>query len=204
MKKNEKNEKKEKNEKNEKLRIEYRIITLGDSRVGKTSILKRYINDEFENETMSTIGLSVAFKEITLKNKSKITLKLIDTAGQERYKSVTKNYYKNADGVLLVFAHDDKDSFDHIKSWKSLFEENSDCEQVPIFLIGNKNDKPKFSEEDKFEDFAKEYNISKYISTSAKDNINIDKVFEEMAELVSSHNPKNSSRQSIKKLKPNK
>ena len=190
--------------KNANLRIEYKIITLGDSGVGKTSILKRYIHNKFEEENMSTIGLSLAFKEITLKNNTKIILKLIDTAGQERYRALTRTYYKNADGALFVFAHDDKESFEHIENWKHLFEENNDSTKIPIFLIGNKNDQPKFNKEDSFDDFIKENNITKYISTSAKDNINIDIIFEEMAEIINSKRRKKSEKQNIKKLKPNK
>ena len=191
-------------ENNENLKIEYKIITIGDSGVGKTSILKRYIHSKFEEENMSTIGFSLAFKELTLKNNSKISLKLIDTAGQEKYRALTKSYYKNADGAIFVFAHDDEKSFEHIENWKQIFEENIDSTKIPIFLIGNKNDQPTFNKEDSFEDFIKKHNILKYISTSAKDNINIDIIFEEMAEIINSTHRKKSIKQTIKKLKINK
>ena len=191
-------------ENNENLKIEYKIITIGDSGVGKTSILKRYIHSKFEEENMSTIGFSLAFKELTLKNNSKISLKLIDTAGQEKYRALTKSYYKNADGAIFVFAHDDEKSVEHIENWKQIFEENIDSTKIPIFLIGNKNDQPTFNKEDSFEDFIKKHNILKYISTSAKDNINIDIIFEEMAEIINSTHRKKSIKQTIKKLKINK
>ena len=119
---------------------EFKIITLGDSGVGKSSIFRRYSENKFEEDTMSTIGLAFADKELTLQNKEKVKLKLVYTGGQERYKSLAKNYFRNADGVLFVFAHNDKESFDHIIDWIQLFDQNTTNKEIPRFLIGNKND----------------------------------------------------------------
>ena len=165
---------------------EFKIISLGDSGVGKSSIFRRYTENKFDEDTMSTIGLAFADKELTLQNKEKVKLKLVDTGGQERYKSLAKNYYKNADGVLFVFAHNDKDSFDHIIDWIELFDQNTTNKEIPKFLIGNKNDLKKFDEEDSFDDFIKDHNILRYISTSAKDNKknNISEIFKDMSEII--------------------
>ena len=163
---------------------EFRIIALGDSGVGKSSIFKRYVCNKFDEDNLSTIGLAFANKELTLKNKEKVSLRLVDTGGQEKYKAITKSYYKNANGVLFVFAHDDKDSFDHIIEWIKLFDENCNNKDIPKFLIGNKNDLKKFDEQESFNDFIKEHNIQRYISTSAKDNINIAEIFKEIAEII--------------------
>ena len=145
--------------------LEFKIITLGDSTVGKTSILERYANDKFNENTISTIGINFSSKEYVLNNNIKIKLKLVDTAGEERYRSLAKGYYKNADGVLFVFAHNNKESYDHIIEWINLFDENNNNKEIPKFLIGNKNDLPKFDEEESFNDFIKGHNILKYIST---------------------------------------
>jgi len=183
---------------------EFRIIALGDSGVGKTSIFKRYANNKFDEDTLSTIGLAFANKELTLKNKEKVSLKLVDTGGQEKYKAITKSYYKNADGVLFVFSHNDKDSFDHIIEWIKLFDENCNNKDIPKFLIGNKNDLKKFDEEEKiFDDFIKEHNILRYFSTSAKANINITELFTEMAEIIDSKTNKTGT-QKNKKLNKKK
>ena len=165
---------------------EFRIIALGDSGVGKTSIFKRYANNKFDEDTLSTIGLAFANKELTLKNKEKVSLKLVDTGGQEKYKAITKSYYKNANGVLFVFSHIDKDSFDHIKEWIKLFDENCNDKDIPKFLIGNKNDLKKFDEEESFDDFIQQHKILRYISTSAKDNKknNISEIFKDMSEII--------------------
>ena len=165
---------------------EFKIISLGDSGVGKSSIFRRYTENKFEEDTMSTIGLAFADKELTLQNKEKVKLKLVDTGGQERYKSLAKNYYKNADGVLFVFAHNDKDSFDHIIDWIELFDQNTTNKEIPKFLIGNKNDLKKFDEQESFDDFIQQHNILRYISTSAKDNKNnnISEIFKDMSEII--------------------
>ena len=165
---------------------EFKIISLGDSGVGKSSIFRRYTENKFDEDTMSTIGLAFADKELTLQNKEKVKLKLVDTGGQERYKSLAKNYYKNADGVLFVFAHNDKDSFDHIIDWIELFDQNTTNKEIPKFLIGNKNDLKKFDEQESFDDFIQQHNILRYISTSAKDNKknNISEIFKDMSEII--------------------
>ena len=183
---------------------EFRIIALGDSGVGKSSIFKRYVSNKFDEDNLSTIGLAFANKELTLKNKEKVSLKLVDTGGQEKYKAITKSYYKNANGVLFVFTHDDKDSFDHIIEWIKLFDENCNNKDIPKFLIGNKNDLKKFDEEEEtFDNFIKEHNIQRYISTSAKDNINITQIFTEMAEIIDSKT-NNTETQKNKKLNKKK
>ena len=165
---------------------EFKIISLGDSGVGKSSIFRRYTENKFDEDTMSTIGLAFADKELTLQNKEKVKLKLVDTGGQERYKSLAKNYYKNADGVLFVFAHNDKDSFDHIIDWIELFDQNTTNKEIPKFLIGNKNDLKKFDEQESFDDFIQQHKILRYISTSAKDNKknNISEIFKDMSEII--------------------
>jgi len=184
---------------------EFKIISLGDSGVGKSSIFRRYTENKFDEDTMSTIGLAFADKELTLKNKEKVKLKLVDTGGQERYKALTKNYYKNANGVLFVFSHNDKESFDHIIEWVTLFDENCNKAEIPKFLIGNKNDLKKFDEQENFDGFIKEHNILRYISTSAKDNINIKEIFRDMAEIINQTTNKKTTQTKVeKKLKKKK
>ena len=103
--------------KNGSFQLEFTIITLGDIGVDKTSIFNRYAFNKFDENSMSTIGMSFAVKEVKIKKGEKIRLKLVDTSGQEKYRSLSKSYYKNADGVLFVFALNDIDSFEHITSW---------------------------------------------------------------------------------------
>ena len=97
--------------------LSFRIITIGDSGVGKTAIIRRYVYNTFDQENLSTIGVNFSFKEIILKNSQRLKLKLIDTAGQEKYRSLSKSYYKNADGVLFVFSLNDLQSFQNLNDW---------------------------------------------------------------------------------------
>ena len=199
-----------KEEKKESLNT-VKIITLGETGVGKTSILKRYVYNSFEEDTISTIGLNFGIKEIILKDNTKIKLSLIDTAGQERYRSLSTTYFKNADAVLYVFSLDKKGSYEKIKEWKKMFKQMKKDEGVPAFLIRNKcdldelniNEVDNFNEEN-INDFLKENNFLKYITTSAKDNTNIDKVFQEISEIWYNNPSNKNSKNNIKILKNHK
>jgi len=158
----------------------FSIITLGDSGVGKTSIINRYINNKFDENNSSTVGINYSNKEMEFNNKDKIILRLMDTAGQEKYRAITKSYYRNANAVLFVFSLNDKDSFDKINEWMTYFKNNnSKGEHIPKYLVGTKNDLEKCVEDNSINIFAKENNLS-FMSTSAKNNNNIDELFEEV------------------------
>ena len=103
-----------KRQKDEDEELIFRIITLGNSGVGKTSILKRYVFNKFEESAISSIGVIFSFKDVAIKNdeNKKVKLKLIDTAGEEKYRSLSKSYYKTAEAVIFVFALNSKESFD--------------------------------------------------------------------------------------------
>ena len=173
--------KKKEKEKNEKLT--FKIITIGDANVGKTSIIRRYIYNAFNENTISTIGLTFAFKEIILKNGEKILLKLIDTAGQERYNSLSKSYFKNVDGVLFIFAFNKLESFQNIEKWIHLFEESNNDTNLPKYLIGNKNDLEKEVDKDLIDNFIEKYNY-KFEECSALNNDNIDHIFQDIGEVL--------------------
>ena len=160
----------------------FNIITLGDAAVGKTSIIRRYIYDSFDENSLSTIGLQFSFKTLTLKNKKAIKLKLVDTAGQEKYRSLTQSYYKNADAALFVFSLDNIQSFQTINDWIQQFKDNHENgEKIPKYLVGNKNDLERKVSQELIDELNKKINF-KYISTSAKNNDNIDFLFEEVGE----------------------
>ena len=159
-----------------------KVITLGESSVGKTSIIERYIHNSFEENSISTIGINFTFKQVNLKNGKNIYLKLIDTAGQEKYKALAKSYFKNADAVLFVFALDNQESFDNITNWFNLFNDiHNGKEGIPQFLIGNKADQKRIVQKEVIDEFLSN-NRYKYYETSAKENSGIDELFQELAE----------------------
>ena len=170
----------------------FRIITLGDSGVGKSSIIMRYTNGSFDEKILSTVGLEFTFKEVTLKDGLKIKLKFIDTAGQEKYRSLAKSYFKNAEGVLFIFSYDKKKSFDHIEEWfKSFNEQCPDKDNIPKILIGNKCDlENKEINDNLVEDLKKRIGIENFSITSAKNNIGIEKLFTDLAEKMYEQNKK--------------
>ena len=161
---------------------EFIIIAIGNCGVGKTSLIKRFSFDLFDNDIMSTIGIGFSYKTITLINGKKVKLKLMDTAGQEKYKSMTKSFFKNADGVLFVFSLDREDTFIDIKEWIKIFNENNSKSDVVKILVGNKCDLIHNVNKNMIDDFENENKDFIYQETSAKDNIAINTVFQEITE----------------------
>ena len=116
----------------------FKIVLIGDSSVGKTNIFSRYLNDEFDPESKSTVGVEFGTKNFKIENKI-VKVQIWDTAGQERYRSITNAYYKGAKGCLLVYDITNKTSFDNLDKWISDLKSNGD-DKVSIILVGNKSD----------------------------------------------------------------
>ena len=162
--------------KHEQNDVEYKIITLGNAGVGKTSIIQRFLSDNFNPDQLTTLGISFNFKTITI-NKTNLKLKLIDTGGQEKYRSLSLSYFRHADVVLFVFDLILESSFNSIKYWIDLFNENGGDKNLKSkYLIGNKNDLEQKVEQDIIDKLVKENNLT-YISTSAKTKTQIDEMF---------------------------
>jgi Ras-related protein Rab-1A len=168
---------------NEKIEKSFKILLLGDSSVGKTCFLKRYIDDTFQDVYLSTIGFDYKYKCITLKEGKNIKLQIWDTAGQERFRTIAKSYYKGAHGIILMYDVTDQKSFDSIKKWLEQIKEEAP-NKVSVLLVANKIDIEKriITKEDG-ENIAKSYNLDIYES-SAKDNINVSEAFEDLAEKI--------------------
>lgn len=171
---------KRKSRKNEVITC-FRIITLGDCFVGKTSIIRILANENFNSETFSTTGINYSIKEFTMNDNHKIELKVIDTCGQEKYRSLSKSYFKNVDAVLFVFSLNDSESFDNIKQWIELYDTNSSSLMALKYLVGNKNDLEETIDQKLILEFSNENDIP-FISTSAKDNSSIQRLFEDIAQ----------------------
>ena len=159
------------------------IITLGNSSVGKTSLIQRYVDEIFE-DTFATIGFNTKFKTKILSNGEKLKVFFYDTSGQEKYNSLSFNYIKNCHGILLMYDISNKKSFIKIKDWLNNIFEHKD-KDFPILLLGNKCDLEEKREVTKEEgdQLAKELKLNFY-ETSNKDNINIEKAITELIEMV--------------------
>ena len=159
--------------------VEYKIILVGDSGVGKTSILKKFINNEFNEDIKCTINIDFFSKSIKIDKNLYTNLKIYDTAGQEKYRALIKQYYQGTDGIILVFDLTNENSFNKLKSWINEVRDNT--EKAQIILVGNKADLiERKIDEETAENFAKQRDI-KYIETSAKEGTNILLLFEELA-----------------------
>ena len=159
---------------------EVRIITLGEPDVGKTSIIRRFVNDVFKGDKV-TLGIEFSFKIVELEGNRKIKLSVIDTNGQEKYRALPLNYFKKADVVLFVFALNDSGSFEKIGQWIDRFKNNNGKNVKKMFLIGNKSDLVKVIEQKEIDDFANKYGLT-YMETSAKTKNQINELFTIIAE----------------------
>ena len=128
--------------------IEYKFVLLGDSSVGKSAIFLRLLGKPFAENTTSTIGtdkVSIHFDDVEIENNKKKNFKitLFDTAGQERYRSITKTYFKDSQGIILVYSIIEETTFEHVQIWlDSIKESLSDWKRSGyiVMLLGNKLD----------------------------------------------------------------
>ena len=190
---------------NEIARKKFNINFLGDTSVGKTSIIKRHVNKTFDENAIATIGIDNIKDEKEFDNK-KYSFKIYDTAGQERYKSISLNYIKLGDGFLLVFAVDNRETFDKLEEWVQNIYESVSIEEKVIFLVGNKIDSPnRVITREEAETYAKNKNFP-YYETSAKTGDGVEKLFDELYNQIYNLNKKggNNSKGDNVKLKSGK
>ena len=167
-----------KGEKQAKL-LQFKFLILGEGAIGKSSIIERYWNNSFSGNYLATIGVDVRKKRLEINNHD-IDIAINDTAGQERFRSITKMFYKGADGILVGFDLTNKDTFNHINYWIEQIETNKSKDYpISIVLFGNKCDATEKIEvkEDEIESLKEKYNFE-YFATSAKDGTNVKNAFE--------------------------
>jgi len=157
----------------------YKIIIIGDTGVGKSNILSRYLKDEFREDSKSTVGVELGTKFIKIKDMG-AKLQIWDTAGQERYKSITSSYYKGSHGCFIVYDITNEKTFENVDNWFKQAQKEA-SKEVSIILVGNKCDlenERKISKE-KGEEKAKTLNCP-FFETSALSKIKIEDIFTEM------------------------
>ena len=167
---------------NKKDDLTFKILILGDSNVGKTSLLLTYVDNYFPDSHVATIGIDYKIKEVIV-NGLKLKLQIWDTSGQERFRSMTHTFLRSANGIAFVYDITNKKSFEGVKNWIKDAESNSPgFEKV---LIGNKTDLEGKREvsHDSSEKFASKKKI-KTFETSAKTNINVNEPFDYLAQLI--------------------
>ena len=162
----------------------YKVLLLGDSTVGKTCFLLRYCDKTFQEAHLSTIGLDYRLKTMTLKSGKNIKLQIWDTAGQDRFRAITKNYYKGSHGIILIYDVTNLQTFENVKTWVNQIREEA-SPNVVIYIAANKIDmeeERKVPKEDG-EKLAEELGFP-FVETSAKSGININETFEDLVERI--------------------
>ena len=155
----------------------FKILTIGESGVGKTCVLRRFVENKFLKNHLATIGIDFKTKTLNINNQE-IKLKIWDTAGQERFRNITTQYYKGADGIVLVYDVTDESSYEKIRDWMEQILSNTQQEEIGLVLLGNKCDmEPRVVTEDMGKKMAEELKIS-YYETSALTGQGIKEAFE--------------------------
>ena len=175
------------NKENNNYDMIFKIVLIGDSSVGKTNILSKYISDEYDPDTQATIGVELSTKNYTFDN-NEVKVQIWDTAGQEKYRSITSSYYKGAHGCLLVYDITRKVTFENINKWLAEIKLSSNNE-INMVLIGNKcdlEDKREVSIEEA-QNKAKLLNMA-FMETSALNGTNVEKAFNELVNNVYQNN----------------
>ena len=165
----------------------FKMILIGDSSVGKSNILLKYLKGEFDPNSRATVGVEFGTKNITLNGK-RVKIQIWDTAGQERYKSITSAYYKGAKGAFIVYDISRRTTFDNIDKWITDLKTNGD-QNIAIILIGNKSDLEDKREVSKDEGVKKseECKIA-FLETSALNGENVNKAFDELIDQIYQNN----------------
>jgi len=166
------------NNNNNKKQFDYliKLLLIGDSGVGKSSILLRFSDDSFTPNFVTTIGIDFKIRSLEIDGK-KVKVQIWDTAGQEVFRTVTTAYYRGAHGIFIVYDTTTEKSFDSLSNWMKCIRENAD-KSVILMLLGNKCDlvAKRAIDSEKAQTFADENNMQ-FLETSAKNNINIDEAF---------------------------
>ena len=154
----------------------FKILTLGESGVGKTCILRRFVENKFLKNHLATIGIDFRAKTIPI-NGYEVKLKIWDTAGEERFRNITNQYYKGADGIILVFDLTNFDTMNKIRDWYNQIKNNTSSNDIGLVLVANKSDLKREVSNEECLNLSKELNIKLY-ETSALTGEGVNEIFE--------------------------
>ena len=157
----------------------FKVVLIGDTSVGKTNILSKYLSNEFDPDSKATVGVEFGTKDFKIENNI-VKVQIWDTAGQERYRSITNAYYKGAKGSLLVYDITNPKTFENIDRWLSDLKVNGD-ENISVVLLGNKSDleSDRKVSTQQGKEKAEFYKLA-FMETSALNGNNIEKAFNEL------------------------
>ena len=168
-----------------------KLVIIGDSGVGKSNFLFKFIEGQFSPAHVATIGFDYKSKVITLpKSKKKVKLQIWDTAGQEKYMSVNKNLFQRVQGIVLMYDITKRESFERLNVWLNIIKQRTN--DIPIILVGNKLDDEnneecgRIVEYSEGEAFAKK-NEFQFLEASGLNGTNVDNIFNSISEEILNH-----------------
>jgi len=161
----------------------WKIMMLGDTDVGKTSLTIRYISGFFLEDLKLTIGVDF-YSKTTIFNKKKVKLQIWDFGGEERFRFLLHQYCKGANAAFFLYDITSRLSLDHLPDWTQIIREHAG--DIPIMLIGSKVDLKEFRAVSRDEGIlaAKKYNLSSFIELSSKTGQNVEKAFDVITETL--------------------
>lgn len=160
-----------------------KLLTIGDSAVGKTCLISQFARDSFNPNFITTIGIDYKIKEVDIDG-ARFKLLIWDTAGQERFRTITSSYYRGAHGIIVVYDVTDNESFNNVKQWLHEIDRYA-CENVNKLLVGNKSDltSKRVVSTEQGKEFADSLGIE-FLETSAKTSTNVEQAFLTMASQI--------------------
>ena len=174
-----------------------KLVIIGELAVGKSSILMRFCDNEFGLNMIGTSGVDFRTKMINIEQRD-IKLSIYDTAGQSRFKSITKHFFVGAKGIIVVYDTSDKATYDNLKEWMKTIKDNA-SEFVEIMLVGNKIDLPKQVSSDEGKAYAKENTVN-FVETSAKTGTGVEKLFDSIVKNIIKRDEMKEKNESAKSL----
>ena len=160
-----------------------KILIVGDSTVGKTNFIKKYVEDKFNENYFASTGIDLISTSIKIEGKS-FKIQIWDTAGQEKYRAMTKNLFLKTQGIVILFDISNETSFINLKSWMNEIKDECSSD-IPIILVGNKSDLEdnRVIDKERAMEYAKNENLE-YIETSSKTGENINKALSLIIEKI--------------------
>ena len=182
--------------------ISFKLIAIGDSSVGKSCLTTQAVRNNFMEFYQATVGFEFLTFNLRI-NSNVVKLQIWDTCGQEVYKSLISNFYRNCSLALIVYAINNRNSFEHAENWLNDLKNQSNP-NVRVFLVGNKSDleQERTVSKEEAEKFKEEKKLDVFMETSAKNNTNVTEAFEALAKImVESSNKKNTIKIEKKTIK---
>ena len=159
----------------------FKVVVVGDTAVGKTSLIRRYVTGRFEESLLPTVGADFYVKDVKVGG-DVVRLVIWDLAGQERFGSIRTAFYRGAKGALVVFDLSRIRTFDHVEGWVK--EVKDHCGEIPLVLVGNKLDLKREVKKEEAEEKAKKIGAAHYLEVCAKTGENVDEMFRKLASLI--------------------